>query len=88
MTRPYLNDTHDPKLQSWVPGANEADNGFPIQNLPFAVARRRDSQEDFRVMVAIGPYALDLGLLACDTPWHGKAADALAACVKPAHVRA
>ncbi len=84
MTRPYLNDTHDPKLQSWVPGANEADNGFPIQNLPFAVARRRDSQEDFRVMVAIGPYALDLGLLACDTPWHGKAADALAACVKPA----
>lgn len=83
MTRPYLNDTHDPKLQSWVPGANEADNGFPIQNLPFAVARRRDSQEDFRVMVAIGPYALDLGLLACDTPWHGKAADALAACVKP-----
>jgi fumarylacetoacetase len=35
-------------------------------------------------MVAIGPYALDLGLLACDTPWHGKAADALAACVKPA----
>lgn len=84
MTRPYLNDTHDPKLQSWVPGANEADNGFPIQNLPFAVARRGDSQEDFRVMVAIGPYALDLGLLACDTPWHGKAADALAACVKPA----
>lgn len=84
MTRPYLNDTHDPKLQSWVPGANEADNGFPIQNLPFAVARRRDSQEDFRVMVAIGPYALDLGLLACDTPWHGKAADALATCVKPA----
>lgn len=84
MTRPYLNDTHDPKLQSWVPGANEADNGFPIQNLPFAVARRRDSQEDFRVMVAIGPYALDLGLLACDTPWHSKAADALAACVKPA----
>lgn len=85
MTHAYLNDTHDPTLQSWVPGANEADNGFPIQNLPFAVARRRDSQEDFRVMVAIGPYALDLGLLACDTPWHGKeAADALAACVKPA----
>ncbi|AYR21437.1 fumarylacetoacetase [Alcaligenes faecalis] len=84
MTRPYLNDTHDPKLQSWVPGANEADNGFPIQNLPFAVARRRDSQEDFRVMVAIGPYALDLGLLASDTPWQGQAADALAACVKPA----
>ncbi|MGO3841237.1 MAG: fumarylacetoacetase [Alcaligenes pakistanensis] len=84
MTRIYLNDTHDPKLQSWVHGANEADNGFPIQNLPFAVARRRDNQEDFRVMVAIGPYALDLGLLACDTPWKGKAAEALAACVKPA----
>ncbi len=84
MTRTYLNDTHDPQLQSWVPGANEADNGFPIQNLPFAVARRRDSQEDFRVMVAIGPYALDLGLLACDTPWSGKAAEALATCVKPA----
>lgn len=84
MTSTFLNETHDPALQSWVPGANEPDNGFPIQNLPFAVARRHGSQEDFRVMVAIGPYALDLGLLACDTPWHGAAAQALAACANPA----
>ncbi len=84
MMSTFLNDTHDPALQSWVPGANEPDNGFPIQNLPFAVARRHGSQEDFRVMVAIGPYALDLGLLACDTPWHGAAAQALAACANPA----
>jgi fumarylacetoacetase len=36
-----LNATHDPTLRSWVESANSAGMDFPIQNLPFAVFRRR-----------------------------------------------
>ena len=33
---PYdINDTHDPKLESWVESANDPETDFPIQNLPF-----------------------------------------------------
>ena len=32
-----INETHDPKLQSWVESANQPDCDFPIQNLPFGV---------------------------------------------------
>jgi fumarylacetoacetase len=32
---PYaIDDTHDPKLESWVESANDPDTDFPIQNLP------------------------------------------------------
>ena len=53
------NETHDPKLGSWVASAT-AESGFPIQNLPFGVLRRRQSGEDFRVGVAIGAEVLDM----------------------------
>jgi fumarylacetoacetase len=34
---PYaIDDTHDPKLESWVESANDPDTDFPIQNLPLA----------------------------------------------------
>ncbi|MFT3720214.1 fumarylacetoacetase [Pseudorhodoferax sp.] len=59
MTMP-LNETHDPSLTSWVASANAADTDFPIQNLPFAVFRRRGSAEALRVGVAIGEQVLDL----------------------------
>ncbi|MCB1764067.1 MAG: fumarylacetoacetase [Gammaproteobacteria bacterium] len=55
-----LNETHDPKLTSWVESANEAMSDFPIQNLPFAVFRRHGSNEPFRGGVAIGTQILDL----------------------------
>ena len=35
------NETHDPALRSWVESANASDSDFPIQNLPFALFRRR-----------------------------------------------
>jgi fumarylacetoacetase len=57
------NETHDPGLESWVESANREGCDFPIQNLPFAVFRRRDSDEPFRGGVAIGDQVLDLARL-------------------------
>ncbi|KJS74575.1 MAG: fumarylacetoacetase [Comamonadaceae bacterium BICA1-1] len=55
-----LNETHDPALKSWVESAQLPGTDFPIQNLPFAVLRRRGTQEPFRGGVAIGDQVLDL----------------------------
>jgi fumarylacetoacetase len=59
-----LNETHDPNLKSWVASANAAGADFPLQNLPFAVFRRKDSGETFRGGVAIGEMIMDLGAAA------------------------
>ena len=59
-----LNETHDPKLKSWVTSANEHGTDFPIQNLPFAAFRRKGSDEAFRGGVAIGDQVLDLAAVA------------------------
>lgn len=75
-----LNETHDPALQSWVATANVAGTDFPIQNLPFAMFRRRGSTEAIRGGVAIGDQVLDLaavtasGLLSGDAAAAAKAA--------------
>ncbi|RQO63944.1 fumarylacetoacetase [Variovorax sp. KBW07] len=58
-----LNATHDPKLRSWVASANAAGTDFPIQNLPFGrfrAAGSSNSDEGFRIGVAIGDQVLDL----------------------------
>ncbi|MEP6789781.1 MAG: fumarylacetoacetase [Ramlibacter sp.] len=55
-----LNETHDPELKSWVPGAQRTGADFPIQNLPHGVFRRRGAYEPFRGGVAIGDMILDL----------------------------
>ena len=55
-----LNETHDAGLQSWVTSANTGSCDFPIQNLPFAVFRRKNSSEAFRGGVAIGDQVLDM----------------------------
>jgi fumarylacetoacetase len=55
--------TNDPRKKSWVSSANLPDNGFPIQNLPLAVFRRRGTAEPFRGGVAIGSEIVDLNLL-------------------------
>ncbi|TYK69205.1 MULTISPECIES: fumarylacetoacetase [Comamonas] len=55
-----LNETHDAGLQSWVASANTGSSDFPIQNLPFAVFRRKRSSEAFRGGVAIGDQVLDM----------------------------
>src|SRR5471032_1041842 len=55
-----LNETHDPRLQSWVASANATGTDFTIQNLPLGVFRRGGSGEAFRGGVAIGDQILDL----------------------------
>ena len=63
-----LNETHDPKLRSWVASANETGCDFPIQNLPFGRFRTA-GESGLRIGVAIGDQVLDLraaGLIATD----------------------
>jgi len=59
-----LNETHDPALRSWVGSANQRGCDFPLQNLPFAVFRRRGSGAAFRCGVGIGDQILDLAAVA------------------------
>jgi fumarylacetoacetase len=58
-----LNETHDPRLRSWVQSANIPGCDFPIQNLPFG-AFRRSASSPVRLGVAIGDEILDLHLAA------------------------
>ena len=69
-----LNQTHGPALRSWVPSANQATSDFPIQNLPFAVFRRKGSAEAFRGGVAIGDQILDLAAACAAGAFEGDAA--------------
>ena len=72
-TRPGLDHTHDPALQSWVSSAN-GHSDFPIQNLPFGMFSVGE-EEPKRRGVAIGNCILDidacsgLGLL---PEWKGR----------------
>ena len=79
-----LDATHDPALKSWVASANIVGADFPLQNLPFGVFRRAGSSEGFRGGVAIGDQVLDLGALHEANLLHGRAAEALTACARPA----
>ncbi|WP_211235068.1 fumarylacetoacetase [Azohydromonas australica] len=74
-----LNETHDPALRSWVDSANYPDTDFPIQNLPFAVFRRKGSSEAFRGGVAIGDQIVDLAAVSAAGLFDGAAGEAVAA---------
>jgi len=77
---PILDETHDPKIRSWVESANVAGSDFPIQNLPFGIFQPRGAS-GASIGVAIGDRILDvagvfghlednrvkLALLACKT---------------------
>lgn len=54
-----VNETHDPKLTSWVESANQEGADFPIQNLPFGVFTTEGGEAE-RVGVAIGDQILDV----------------------------
>jgi fumarylacetoacetase len=56
--------THDPRAKSWVGSANVPGHEFPVQNLPYAVFRRRGATEAFRGGVGIGDDILDLAAVA------------------------
>jgi len=71
-----LNETHDPALRSWVASANQPGCDFPIQNLPFAVFRRKGAGEAWRCGVAIGDQVLDLAAVARAGVLQGVAAEA------------
>lgn len=55
-----VNETHAPSLRSWVDSANDGQTDFPIQNLPFAIFRRRGGNEAWRGGVAIGDQIVDM----------------------------
>jgi fumarylacetoacetase len=78
-----LNETHDPALRSWVASANAPGSDFPLQNLPFAVFRRRGSAEASRGGVAIGDQIVDLAALASADVVSGLAQDAARAGAQP-----
>lgn len=84
MAAAVLNATHDPAAQSWVASANALDGDFPLQNLPFAVFRRRATAQVFRGGVAIGDQIVDLEVLARSVLFDGDAARALGAASLPA----
>ena len=79
-TTNILNETHNPALTSWVESANVENCDFPIQNLPFASFKRKDSKEDFRAGVAIGDQVLDLKALFALNVFTGDAQLALEQC--------
>ncbi len=79
----HSNETHDPRLASWVDAANAPGADFPVQNLPFAVFRRRGSNEAFRGGVAIGDQVLDLAAAHRADAFSGEAAAAAASCSAP-----
>jgi fumarylacetoacetase len=54
-----INETHDPKLLSWIESANDPTTDFPIQNLPF-VNFQIIGLEQSRIGVVIGDQILDL----------------------------
>ena len=73
-----INETHDVHLTSWVSSAN-TDSDFPIQNLPFAIFKRKEHDEAYRGGVAIGDQVLDLAAVANGNIFSGREQVALQA---------
>ncbi|MFT6208466.1 MAG: fumarylacetoacetase, partial [Colwellia sp.] len=78
-----LNETHNSARVSWLVTANKADTDFPIQNLPFAVFKRANSEEAFRGGVAIGDQVIDLAALANANVFDGLAQVGVKSCNAP-----
>jgi fumarylacetoacetase len=72
-------NTCDPALHSWVKSAEAAGTDFPIQNLPYGVARI-PGENSPRMVVAIGDRALNLYALAEAGLLAGLADEMVAAC--------
>ena len=75
-----LNETHDPRRQSWVGSANTASGDFPIQNLPFGVFRPSGSGAAPRGGMAIGDQVIDIAAFAQALGFSGEAGEAALAC--------
>ena len=58
------NETHDPKLTSWVESANDPATDFPLQNLAFcSFVARHDGHTHEHTGVRIGDDVLDVSML-------------------------
>jgi fumarylacetoacetase len=77
-----MNQTHNPKLTSWVESAN-GHAEFPIQNLPYGVFRRGQAEEPPRVGIAIGDQILDITAVRALGGLTGTAEVAARACATP-----
>ncbi|MFT6951476.1 MAG: fumarylacetoacetase [Paraglaciecola sp.] len=77
-----VNETHDTGLSSWVESANHAQSDFSIQNLPFAIFRRKNSDESYRGGVAIGDQVVDLQAVYEANLFSGLAQEAVVACTQ------
>lgn len=68
-----IDETHDPKLQSWVEGANDPKTDFPIQNLPIFSSYAEDEELGMveELFVPIGDMVIDLNALAAADQLHG-----------------
>lgn len=75
-----INETHAPDLKSWVVSANRTGCDFPIQNLPFAIFRRKATGETYRAGIAIGDQILDLAALDSSGLLDGDAGIGVSAC--------
>lgn len=71
-----VDETHDPKRRTWVPGAQDHPE-FPIQNLPIGRFRRREDDALTIPGIAIGDQVLDLTEAADAGLLPGAAAEAL-----------
>ena len=78
-----MNQTHDPRLTSWVTSA-QGHPDFPIQNLPFGVFRPAGARGPGSVGVAIGDQILDLRAIVEPLHLTGPARQAAEACSAPA----
>ena len=67
--------------KSWVASANEAERGFPLQNLPFCAFQVRGGGQ--HLGVGIGDSILDLAMLARSKAMNGVAVDVREACTEP-----
>ncbi|MBX2991014.1 MAG: fumarylacetoacetase [Bacteroidetes bacterium] len=74
-----MNETHNPRLTSWIPSANIPGNDFPIQNLPFGVFRKKVTGLH-HVGVAIGDQAVDITAARNEGVFTGLAEEAAEAC--------
>ncbi len=58
-----IDQTHDPKLESWVESANDPNTDFPIQNLPLCIPAGEEFGATLPACVRIGDCFVDLEVL-------------------------
>ena len=78
-----IDETHEVSRRSWVESANRGGSDFPLQNLPFGVFRRRDTNESPRGGVAIGDRVVDVAACRAAGLFTDLADTAAEACAEP-----